>query len=107
MDNRIFTQLDIVSKINTNIGLENYLRFHVISSYADYLNKKVEAEDFRFYGKTIRGKKEQLPRWKRALTWEEAAMGELLGQLYVKDNFPAKTKRTLFKIMRRSIYSIC
>ncbi len=88
-----FTQLNsVLTKIPLSTW-KNYLRFHVLSSYADYLFSKVEKEDFRFYSTVIRGKKEQLPRWKRALIWEEAAMGEVLGQLYVKDNFPPETKQ--------------
>jgi len=87
-----FTQLNKTIKTTPLAVWKNYLRFHVISAYADFLNKKVDKEDFRFYSTVIRGKKEQLPRWKRALIWEESAMGEILGQLYVKDNFPAKTK---------------
>ena len=93
-----FTQLDKLVKSTPLSVWKNYLRYNVISTYADYLNKKVDAEDFRFYSTVIRGKKEQLPRWKRALIWEEAAMGELLGQLYVKDNFPAKTKERYLKL---------
>lgn len=109
--NTVFTQLNIktdsvivgqpefFTQLNTALSKiplatwKNYLRFHVISSYADYLYKKVEKEDFRFYSTVLRGKKEQLPRWKRALIWEEGAMGEVLGQLYVKDNFPPATKQ--------------
>ena len=87
-----FTQLNKIVKTIPLSNWKNYLRYHVISAYADYLYKKVDKEDFRFYSKVLRGKKEQLPRWKRALIWEEGAMGEILGQLYVKDNFPAKTK---------------
>jgi putative endopeptidase len=93
-----FTQLNSALKSTSLATWKNYLRFHVISSYADYLNKKVDREDFRFYGKVIRGKKEQLPRWKRVLQWEEAAMGELLGQLYVKDNFSPATKARYEKL---------
>lgn len=84
-----------LNKLLSNTPLstwKNYLRFHLLSNYAGYLHKKVNNEDFRFYGKVVRGTKEQLPRWKRALRWEEEAMGELLGQLYVKDNFSPKTK---------------
>lgn len=88
-----FTQLNTVLTKVPLTTWKNYLRFHVLSSYADYLYKKVEKEDFRFYSTVIRGKKEQLPRWKRALIWEEAAMGEVLGQLYVKDNFSPATKQ--------------
>lgn len=93
-----FTKLNTLWKKTPLAVWKNYLRFHVISSYADYLNKKVVNEDFRFYGKVIRGKKEQLPRWKLALQWEEAAMGEILGQLYVKDNFSAATKERYNKL---------
>jgi putative endopeptidase len=87
-----FTQLNKLVKSIPLSDWKNYLRFHVVSEYASYLNKKVDKEDFRFYGTVIRGKKEQLPRWKRVLQWEEGAMGEVLGQLYVKDNFSPKTK---------------
>jgi putative endopeptidase len=114
--NTVFTQLNIktdsvivgqpefftqLNKILTTIPLsawKNYLRFHLVSGNADYLNSKVNNEDFRFYGTVIRGRKEQLPRWKRALQWEEGAMGEILGQLYVKDNFPAATKARYNKL---------
>ncbi len=93
-----FTQLNKLIKSTPISVWKNYLRFHTISSYADYLNNKIDEEDFRFYSKVIRGKKEQLPRWKRALQWEEGAMGEILGQSFVKDNFPAKTKQRYIDI---------
>ena len=93
-----FTQLNKLLTTTPLIHWKNYLRFHLLSNYADYLHKKVNNEDFRFYGKIIRGRKEQLPRWKRALQWEEAAMGEILGQLYVKDNFTPKTKERYEKL---------
>lgn len=88
-----FTRLNSIWKKTSLAVWKNYLRFHLISNYADYLPKKVNNEDFRFYGKVIRGRQEQLPRWKRALQWEESAMGEILGQLYVKDNFTPATKQ--------------
>ncbi|MFN8281925.1 MAG: M13 family metallopeptidase [Chitinophagales bacterium] len=93
-----YKQLNTIIKTIPLATWKNYLRFHVISSYADYLQKKVNNEDFRFYGTVIRGRKEQLPRWKRALQWEEGAMGEVLGQLYVKDNFTPKTKERYTKL---------
>ena len=93
-----FTQLNKLLTTTPLSQWKNYLRFHLLSNYADYLNKKVSNEDFRFYGKVIRGRKEQLPRWKRALQWEEAAMGEILGQLFVKENFSPKTKERYEKL---------
>ena len=70
-----------------------YLRLKLISTYAPYLNGKLSDEDFSFFGKTLRGQKEQLPRWKRVLQTENSIMGELLGQLFVKAYFPEKAKQ--------------
>jgi len=93
-----FTQFNKLLTTTPLSNWKNYLRFHLLSNYADYLNKKVKNEDFRFYGKVIRGRKEQLPRWKQAIAWEESVMGEILGQLYVKDNFSPKTKERYEKL---------
>jgi putative endopeptidase len=69
-----------------------YLRLKLMISYAPYLNNAVADESFRFSGKVLRGQKEQLPRWKRVLDTENGIMGELLGQLFVKEYFPEKAK---------------
>src|SRR4029453_11279060 len=49
-------------------------------------------EQFDFFGKTLRGQKEQKPRWKRVLATTEGGVGEALGQMYVKQYFPAESK---------------
>lgn len=69
-----------------------YLRWKLLSSYAPYLNNAVGAENFHFAGTILRGQKQQLPRWKRVLDTENGIMGELLGQLFVKEYFPEKAK---------------
>lgn len=83
--------------------LKQYLRYHLINSYADYLNKKIDSTHFNFYSKLIKGKKEPLPRWKRALIWEEDAMGEELGKAYVKENFSPKAKNRYIQIVQNVI----
>lgn len=70
-----------------------YLRFNVINTNASYLNTAIRTENFRFYGTVISGRTEQLPRWKQVLEEEENAMGEILGQLFVKDYFSEATKK--------------
>lgn len=70
-----------------------YLRLKLLISYAPYLNDAIADENFRFSGKVLRGQKEQLPRWKRVLDVENSLMGELLGQLFVKEYFPEKSKQ--------------
>jgi len=69
-----------------------YLRLKLLTAYAPYLNNALAEESFRFGGKVLRGQKEQLPRWKRVLDTENGIMGELLGQLFVKEYFPEKAK---------------
>ncbi|MCB9033616.1 MAG: M13 family metallopeptidase [Chitinophagales bacterium] len=81
-----------ITKTDLNTWKE-YLYFNLLSTYAPYLNKSVKNEDFRFYSTVIRGKQEQLPRWKQAIDWEESVMGEILGQLYVRDNFSPELKQ--------------
>ena len=70
-----------------------YLRFNLISSLSNFLPKAFEQEHFNFYGKTLEGKKEQKPRWKRVLDAQEGQLGDALGQLFVKEYFPAKSKK--------------
>ncbi|MES2848132.1 MAG: M13 family metallopeptidase, partial [Bacteroidota bacterium] len=71
---------------------KNYLSIRVIQSYAAYLDKTTY-DNYFIYRKTLTGATEQRPRWKRALDAEEDAMGEVLGQLFVKEYFNETAKK--------------
>lgn len=73
--------------------LKDYMTFHLINDYAAYLSSNYATARFDFYGKTIRGAKQMRPRWKRVLDAEEQAIGEILGQLFVKEYFNDKAKK--------------
>ncbi|UKJ07594.1 M13 family metallopeptidase [Solitalea lacus] len=88
-----FKQVEQSLKTASLNDWKNYLRWNYFSSCASYLNKAIDNENFRFYGTVLTGKKEQRPRWKRVLTSEESVMGEVLGQLYVKEFYSPKTKK--------------
>jgi len=84
---------------------KNYLRKNLLTAYGSYLSKPFDNEIFRFYGTVLSGNKEQLPRWKRVLDTENGLMGEVLGQIFVKEYFPEKTKEryvNLVEAMRTS-----
>lgn len=70
----------------------DYLSAHVIDSASPYLSQAFQDERFNFYGKTLNGQPEQEVRWKRVIGAVNGAMGEGLGQLYVKDYFPPESK---------------
>ncbi|MEO6832157.1 MAG: M13 family metallopeptidase, partial [Chitinophagaceae bacterium] len=72
--------------------LKDYLAFHFASTFASYLSKPFAAANFDFYKKTLRGAQSERPRWKRVLDAEEHAIGEGLGQLFVKEYFSEKAK---------------
>lgn len=72
--------------------LKDYLRFHLVSTYASTLGNAVDDEHFAFYGRVLSGQQEQRPRWKRALDAENGAMGMILGRIFVNAYFPERTK---------------
>lgn len=72
---------------------KSYLKWQLIGSFSDKLNKAYGDEHFNFYGKILEGKKEQKARWKEVLDAQESALGDALGQLFVKAFFPEKAKK--------------
>lgn len=77
---------------------KNYLKFSLIRGMARYLDDKTYAESFNFYSATMRGIKEQQPRWKRVVEETDGDLGELVGQVYVTDYLPKGTKEKLKEI---------
>jgi putative endopeptidase len=67
------------------------LKFNLISDFSGSLPEAYGLAAFNF-NKLFSGAKERRPRWKRVISAEEASMGELLGQLYVKEFFNEKAK---------------
>ena len=63
--------------------LRAYLRWHTAKSYSAHLPKAFVLADFEFYAKALSGQRELKPRWKRAMSMVESALGEAVGQLYV------------------------
>ena len=76
-----------------------YLRINAIDGMAPFLTSKFNDERFNFYSQTLRGQKEQKARWKRVLDTVEGSSGEALGQLYVKEYFPAESKAAMEKLV--------
>lgn len=105
VDSVIVAQPEYYTAVNTALKTftiddwKAYLRWKLISTNAAYLNKAIEDENFRFTGTVISGRKEQLPRWKRVLDNENSIMGEILGQLFVKEYFPLQAKERYTKMV--------
>ena len=76
------------------------MQWSVINSSTGYLSSAVEAEHFDFFGKTMRGKKENFPLWKRATSQVESVMGEALGRIYCERFFPASSKTRMEELVK-------
>lgn len=99
LDTVIVGQPEFFRELNAALNTEpipvwkNYLKWSLLREMSPYLNNELELANFSFYGETLSGVKKQKPRWKRVLDEEEEAMGEALGQLFVKEYFDAKAKK--------------
>ena len=91
-------QPDFFSAVNaalTSISLadwKTYMRWHLVHSVAPALPAKFVEENFSFYGQTLEGQKEMLPRWRRCVEATDRQLGEALGQVYVQRAFPPEAK---------------
>ena len=82
-----------------------YLTWHTLTSFASYISSKYDKENFNFYSALLNGTKEQRPRWKRVLSAQEGALGDALGQLFVKQYFPEKTKARYVDLTEKIVES--
>ncbi len=72
---------------------KTYLQFQLLNRWSNLLPKAFADERFAFYGKVLSGTPQMPDRWKRAIASTNAAMGDAVGQLYVKHYFSAEAKR--------------
>ena len=91
-------QPEAISKLSALVASEplqawkDYLHFHAINHSAALLPKAYADLSFGFNGKQLNGTSEQRDRWKRAIAATDGALGDAIGQLYVKQYFPASSK---------------
>lgn len=93
-------------------SITRWLVARVLTARAPYLTDDFVRAQFEF-SRTLTGATELRPRWKRAVTFVEGAMGEALGRAYVERHFPPEYKEqmqhlvdNLIEAYRRSINSL-
>jgi putative endopeptidase len=74
---------------------KEFLTFHLIDHYSSYFPKAFGDEAFAFYGTVLSGTPAQRARWKRAIDDTNFALGDAVGQLYVRKHFPEQAKAQL------------
>ena len=96
---KFYTELAKQLKATPVETWKKYLKFHTVNDMASFLSRSFDTTKFAFYGKIMRGQKEQRVRWKRIMQVVDGSEGELLGQLYVEKNFKPEAKKRMLDLV--------
>ncbi|GAA3531788.1 peptidase M13 [Aeromicrobium flavum] len=78
---------------------QDWLRWQLVHAAAPYLSDEFVTANFDFYGKTLQGTDELRPRWKRGIGFVEGSMGEAVGKIYVRTEYPAEAKARMEELI--------
>ncbi len=91
--NGILEQADIAT-------IRSYLRAHLLDAFAARLPTKFDDENFDFYGRKLSGVPQMRVRWKRCVSFTDAALGEALGKVYVEKYFAGDSKQQTLDMVK-------
>lgn len=83
----------------TNEELQCYYIYNMADAAAECLSDDFVSASFDFYGRTLSGKEQQEPRWKRALNVPNTLLGEAVGEMYVAKFFPPESKQRMVELV--------
>lgn len=86
---------------------KTYLQWNVLKSAAPYLSNAFVEANFA-YNQVLSGQRIQTPRWQRMSSLTDASVGDLLGQLYVKEYFKPEAKARMTELVSnlRKAYAV-
>ncbi|MSO72315.1 MAG: M13 family peptidase [Rhodospirillaceae bacterium] len=94
-DNTAFPKKAAIFSSTPVESLKAWLAFNIVDAAAPVLPERFVTARFEFRDKTLAGQPELAPRWHRAVTATDRALGEDVGQEYVKQHFPPEFKRQM------------
>ncbi|HYN45574.1 MAG TPA: M13 family metallopeptidase, partial [Allosphingosinicella sp.] len=78
---------------------KDWMTFSFINSYTQFLPRAFDEANFDFYSRTLRGVPQQRERWKRGLLVIDGALGEAVGEIYVRRHFPAESRSQMNELI--------
>lgn len=92
--------LDKITALYTADELKALMEWSVITSSASYLSDEIREANFDFFGRTMSGRQEDYPLWKRATNQVQSQLGEALGKMYAEKYFPESSKKIMTELVR-------
>ena len=80
--------------------MKTLFRWQIIDGSADFLTEEIFMQNFEFYGRTLSGRQEPTPQWKRAVAMVNGTLGEAVGQMYVEKYFPEENKTRMLDLVK-------
>ena len=74
-----------------------------LDSYAAFLPKAFDDENFAFFATTLSGTPQQRDRWKRSVNFVSGILGEDVGQVYVQRHFTPETRAAMDDLVKNVI----
>ena len=78
---------------------KEWLAFRFAADHAGLLSKDFDAASFVFNQKQLQGIEQQRDRWKRGIEQVNGAMGEAVGEIYVRDHYPVESERQMGELI--------
>ena len=79
--------------------LKTYLTLRTLDAHAAVLPRALRDASFAFHGAALTGAQREMPRWQNAVASLNEALGEAVGQVYVKRHFPAADKARMLELV--------
>ncbi len=79
---------------------KTWLKWHAIHDSATILSSDIDKENFAFYGKTLSGMEKQRDQWRRAVSLVNSNLGEIVGEVYVKEHFSPEAKKRMEELVQ-------
>jgi len=96
---KFYTEVSKMLKDESIDTWKNYLTWNVVGRYASFLSDAFVENDFDFYSKKLSGNNANKPRWQRVANSANFVIGELVGQIFVEENFPPQAKQKMLDLI--------
>ena len=101
----VVTQVDFMKNIDALIKAtpvdtwKTWLKWAVVHDAATVLSSDLDNENFNFYGKVLSGTTKQREQWRRAVNSVNNNLGEIVGEVYVKEHFSPEAKKRMEELV--------